>query len=100
MPASRPPRWFSCSPTPSYSLCSGEFIRGVLHDVDEMNSEYLLTFSTQRWLSVRLDIFGIMFLLTLGVLVVTSGVRVSPSIAGLVLSQSLGILQLVQFTVR
>ncbi|KAL8828283.1 MAG: hypothetical protein Q9191_002678 [Dirinaria sp. TL-2023a] len=68
--------------------------------VDEMNSAYYLTFSNQRWLSVRLDAIGNLLVFTTGILVVTSRFNVSPSIAGLVLSYILSIVQMIQFTVR
>ena len=68
--------------------------------VDQMNSAYYLTFSNQRWLSVRLDAIGNLLVFTTGILVVTSRFNVSPSIAGLVLSYILSIVQMIQFTVR
>ena len=76
------------------------FIKGLRDAVDEMNSAYYLTFSNQRWLSVRLDCIGNLLVFTTGVLVVTSRFNVSPSIAGLVLSYILSIVQMIQFTVR
>lgn len=78
-----------------------EHFTGVLRaSVDEMNSAYYLTFSNQRWLSVRLDAIGNLLVFTTGILVVTSRFNVSPSIAGLVLSYILSIVQMIQFTVR
>ncbi|KAI1864810.1 uncharacterized protein JN550_008630 [Neoarthrinium moseri] len=68
--------------------------------IDEMNAAYYLTFSNQRWLSIRLDLIGNLLVFTTGVLVVTSRFSVSPSIGGLVLSYILGIVQMLQFTVR
>lgn len=68
--------------------------------IDEMNSAYFLTYSNQRWLSMRLDLIGNSLVFTTGVLVVTSRFSVSPSIGGLVLSYILGIVQMLQFTVR
>lgn len=65
-----------------------------------MDSAYFLTFSNQRWLSTRLDCIGNLLVFTTGILVVTSRFNVSPSIAGLVLSYILAIVQLIQFTVR
>lgn len=76
------------------------FIKKVQASVDQMNSAYYLTFSNQRWLSVRLDGIGNMLVFTTGLLVVTSRFDVSPSIAGLVLSYILSIIQMIQFTVR
>jgi len=77
-----------------------QFVEGIKREVDEMNSAYYLTFSNQRWLSVRLDAIGNILVFTTGILVVTSRFNVSPSIAGLVLSYILSIVQMIQFTVR
>ncbi|KAJ9652888.1 ATP-binding cassette transporter yor1 [Neophaeococcomyces mojaviensis] len=68
--------------------------------VDQMDSAYFLTFANQRWLSTRLDLIGNLLVLTTGVLVVTDRFNVNPSIAGLVLSYILAIVQMIQFTVR
>jgi len=77
-----------------------QFSRSVRSAVDDMNSAYYLTFANQRWLSVRLDLVGILLVFTTGILVVTSRFSVNPSIAGLVLSYILTIVQMIQFTVR
>ncbi|KAL8672957.1 MAG: hypothetical protein Q9168_002590 [Polycauliona sp. 1 TL-2023] len=76
------------------------FVSGIRDEVDQMNSAYYLTFSNQRWLSVRLDTIGNLLVFTTGILVVTSRFNVNPSIAGLVLSYILSIVQMIQFTVR
>ncbi|MCJ1406702.1 hypothetical protein MMC19_000769 [Ptychographa xylographoides] len=76
------------------------FIKGIHASIDQMNSAYYLTFSNQRWLSVRLDAIGNILVFTTGILVVTSRFDISPSIAGLVLSYILSIVQMIQFTVR
>ena len=76
------------------------FVRGVRESIDQMNSAYYLTFSNQRWLSTRLDVIGNLLVFTTGILVVTSRFNVSPSIAGLVLSYILSIVQMIQFSVR
>lgn len=76
------------------------FIKGLQLSVDGMNSAYYLTFSNQRWLSIRLDTIGNLLVFTTGILVVTSRFNVSPSISGLVLSYILAIVQMIQFTVR
>lgn len=77
-----------------------QFIMRLKDSIDEMNSAYFLTFSNQRWLSVRLDAIGNCLVFTTGILVVTSRFNVNPSIAGLVLSYILSIVQMIQFTVR
>ena len=76
------------------------FNNGIQKAVDQMNSAYYLTFSNQRWLSVRLDAIGNLLVFTTGILVVTSRFNVSPSTGGLVLSYILSIVQMIQFTVR
>lgn len=76
------------------------FIDDLRNSIDEMNSAYYLTFSNQRWLSVRLDAVGNALVFTTGILVVTSRFSVPPSIGGLVLSYILATVQMIQFTVR
>ncbi|KAI9794890.1 MAG: hypothetical protein M1816_003019 [Peltula sp. TS41687] len=76
------------------------FLLKIRAAIDDMDSAYYLTFSNQRWLSVRLDIVGNLLVLTTAILVVTSRFNVSPSISGLVLSYILSITQMLQFTVR
>ncbi|KAL8810833.1 MAG: hypothetical protein Q9223_002066 [Gallowayella weberi] len=83
----------------AYGL-ENQFVHGIRLAVDEMNSAYYLTFSNQRWLSVRLDTIGNLLVFTTGILVVTSRFNVNPSVAGLVLSYILSIVQMIQFTVR
>lgn len=76
------------------------FTEALRKSIDDMNSAYYITFSNQRWLSIRLDLIGNLLVFTTGVLVVTSRFSVSPSIGGLVLSYILSIVQMLQFTVR
>ncbi|KAL2004862.1 hypothetical protein VTN00DRAFT_3135 [Thermoascus crustaceus] len=83
----------------AYGL-QGQFSRRIRESIDEMDSAYFLTFSNQRWLSVRLDAVGNIMVLVTGILVVTSRFNVSPSISGLVLSYILSIVQMLQFTIR
>ena len=83
----------------AYGL-EAQFVQGIRQAMDQMNSAYFLTFSNQRWLSVRLDAVGITLVFTTGILVVTSRFSVSPSISGLVLSYILSIVQMIQFAVR
>ncbi len=83
----------------AYGL-QNRFIVDLRKAIDEMDSAYFLTFSNQRWLSVRLDVIGNLLVFTTGILVVTSRFNISPSISGLVLSYILSIVQMMQFTVR
>lgn len=76
------------------------FVADLRKAIDEMDSAYFLTYSNQRWLSVRLDMIGNALVFTVGILVVTSRFSVDPSIGGLVLSYILAIVQMIQFTVR
>ncbi|KAK5656320.1 hypothetical protein OQA88_4700 [Cercophora sp. LCS_1] len=83
----------------AYGL-KNRFIADLRKAIDDMDSAYYITYSNQRWLSVRLDMIGNLLVLTTGVLVVTSRFSVDPSIGGLVLSYILAIVQMIQFTVR
>jgi ATP-binding cassette, subfamily C (CFTR/MRP), member 1 len=76
------------------------FVREIRNSIDQMDAAYYLTFSNQRWLATRLDLIGNLLVFTVGILVVTSRFSVHPSIGGLVLSYILGIVQMIQFTVR
>nr|AKC92817.1 ATP-binding cassette transporter YOR1 [Chaetomium globosum] len=76
------------------------FIADLRQSIDDVDSAYFLTFSNQRWLSIRLDMIGNCLVFTTGILVVTSRFSVDPSIGGLVLSYILSIVQMIQFTVR
>lgn len=77
-----------------------QFSKSVRDAVDTMDGAYFLTFSNQRWLSVRLDAIGTLLVFTTGILVVTSRFDVNPSTGGLVLSYILSVVQMIQFTVR
>jgi ATP-binding cassette, subfamily C (CFTR/MRP), member 1 len=76
------------------------FTGRIFEAIDQMDSAYFITFANQRWLSTRLDGIGNLLVFTTGILVVTSRFNVNPSIAGLVLSYILSIVQMIQFTVR
>ncbi|KAK0626574.1 hypothetical protein B0T14DRAFT_109157 [Immersiella caudata] len=76
------------------------FINDLRKSIDEMDAAYYITYSNQRWLSIRLDLIGNLLVFTTGILVITSRFSVDPSIGGLVLSYILAIVQMIQFTVR
>ncbi|KAF4120533.1 ABC-type multidrug transport system, ATPase and permease component [Geosmithia morbida] len=76
------------------------FVDSLRKSIDDMNAAYYLTFSNQRWLSIRVDMIGNLLVLVVGVLVVTSRFDVNPSISSLVLSYILAIVQMMQFGVR
>jgi ABC-type multidrug transport system fused ATPase/permease subunit len=83
----------------AYGL-KARFIQDLRQSIDEMDSAYFLTYSNQRWLSLRIDMIGNLLVFTVGILVVTSRFSVNPSIGGLVLSYILSIVQLLQFSIR
>ncbi|OAA72471.1 multidrug resistance-associated protein 5 [Cordyceps fumosorosea ARSEF 2679] len=76
------------------------FMNDLRKSIDQMNGAYYLTFSNQRWLSVRLDMIGNLLVFVVAILVVTSRFTVSPSTGGLVLSYMLSIVQMLQFSIR
>lgn len=76
------------------------FVKTIQTAIDEMNGAYFITFSNQRWLSLRLDVIGNLLVFTTAILVVTSRFHVHPSIAGVVLSYILMIVMMLQFMVR
>lgn len=78
----------------------GRFTSALVRALDSMDGAYFLTFANQRWLATRLDTLGNLLVFTIGILVVTSRINVSPAIAGLVLSYMLVIVQYVQLLVR
>jgi ATP-binding cassette subfamily C (CFTR/MRP) protein 1 len=77
-----------------------EFSNKLTDAIDDMDSAYFLTFANQRWLCVRLDAIGVIFVVVTGMLVVTNKFSVPPSISGLVLSYLIAVTQLLQFSVR
>lgn len=76
------------------------FIKELRVAIDDMNSAYYITFANQRWLSIRIDIIGVLLVFTVAILVVTSRFSINPSIGGLVLSYILSIVGMMQFSVR
>ncbi|KAG5920986.1 hypothetical protein E4U42_006011 [Claviceps africana] len=83
----------------AYGLQS-RFVNQLRESIDAMDSAYFLTFSNQRWLSLRVDMVGIALVFVVAILVVTSRFDVNPSIGGLVLSYILSIVQILQFSIR
>ncbi|KAL4756867.1 P-loop containing nucleoside triphosphate hydrolase protein [Aspergillus foveolatus] len=76
------------------------FSSRIVSAIDDMASAYHITCANQRWLSLRVDVVGVVFLLVTGMLVVTNKFNVSPSISGLVLSYLVSITQTLLFSVR
>ncbi|KAG0641596.1 P-loop containing nucleoside triphosphate hydrolase protein [Tuber brumale] len=76
------------------------FVAEIQKAIDGMDSAYFITFANQRWLSLRLDIIGNLFVFITAILVVTSRFNVNPSIAGVVLSYMLQIVMMLQWMIR
>ena len=68
--------------------------------IDQMDSVYFLTFSNQAWLSIRLDIIGVVLALITALLVITNRFNLNPSTAGLILSYMLQVIGMVQFMIK
>lgn len=77
-----------------------QFSKSIKDAIDDMDSAYYLSFSNQRWLSVRLDSIGNLLVFVTGILVVTGRFNINPSIGGLVLSYILSVVQMLTFSVR
>ncbi|KAF9019789.1 multidrug resistance-associated ABC transporter [Hymenopellis radicata] len=71
----------------------GRCVRDAEHGLDMENRAYFMTIAIQRWLSVRLDMFG--NVLVLGIVLFAAGFRhtVDPSKIGVVLTYTLSITQ-------
>ncbi|KAL3417771.1 ABC transporter family protein [Phlyctema vagabunda] len=72
----------------------------INESIDTMDSVYFLTFSNQAWLSIRLDIIGILLTFIVGMLVITNRFNLKPSTAGLILTYMLQVIGMVQFLVK
>jgi ATP-binding cassette subfamily C (CFTR/MRP) protein 1 len=68
--------------------------------IDEMDSVYFLLFSCQTWLSVRLDVIGVMLALVTAMLVVTNHFHLAPATSGIILSYMLQVIGMVQFMIK
>ncbi|KAG8666303.1 ATP-binding cassette transporter yor1 [Fusarium poae] len=83
----------------AYGL-QNRFINELRESIDDMNGAYYITFANQRWLSMRIDLIGVLLVFVTAILVVTSRFSINPSIGGLVLSYILSIVGMMQFSVR
>lgn len=78
-----------------------ESYRERLHEnIDEMNSAYFLTFSSQCWLSLRLDVIGNALALITCLLIVTDVINLTPSTAGVLLTYVIQVVGMIQFAIR
>jgi hypothetical protein len=64
-------------------------IREAEHGLDMENRAYYMTISIQRWLSVRLDMFGNVLIFGIGLFAAGFRHNVDPSKIGVVLSYTL-----------
>ncbi|CAA7270432.1 unnamed protein product [Cyclocybe aegerita] len=69
-------------------------IRAAEHGLDLENRAYYMTISIQRWLGVRLDLFGNILILGIGLFAAGFRHSVNPAKIGVVLSYTLGITQM------
>ncbi|KAJ4008640.1 ATP-binding cassette transporter yor1 [Fusarium irregulare] len=76
------------------------FVSELRESIDNMNGAYYITFANQRWLSMRIDLIGVLLVFVTAILVVTSRFSINPSTGGLVLSYILSIVGMMQFSVR
>lgn len=70
------------------------------HAIDQMDSVYFLTFSNQAWLSIRLDIIGVVLALITALLIITNRFNLNPSTAGVILTYMLQVIGMVQFMIK
>ncbi|KAJ3514014.1 hypothetical protein NMY22_g14878 [Coprinellus aureogranulatus] len=68
-------------------------IRDAEHGLDMQNRAYYMILSTQRWLSVRLDLFGNILVFGIGLFAAGFRTSVNPAKIGVVLSYTLSITQ-------
>ncbi|RDW92432.1 hypothetical protein BP5796_01826 [Coleophoma crateriformis] len=79
----------------------GNIFEKKLNDsINSMDSVYFLTFSNQAWLSIRLDIIGILLALIVAMLVVSNRFNLDPSTAGTILTYMLQVIGMVQFMIK
>ncbi|KAK4498512.1 hypothetical protein PRZ48_011170 [Zasmidium cellare] len=76
------------------------FVSRFYRAVDDMNSAYILSFSYQRWLAIRLDGIGLILVLTAGLLAVRSSLSVDPSVVGIVVAWIVSVSNMLQYTIR
>lgn len=77
-----------------------KFLRQSSYLVDLENRAYLLTVINQRWLSVRLDLFGALLTFIVAIISVAGAKSISPSKIGLILTYILTISQSLSWCVR
>ena len=70
-------------------LAQNRCVKEAEHGLDMQNRAYLMTISMQRWLAVRLDLFGNILVLGIGLFAAGFRTTVNPAKIGVVLSYTL-----------
>lgn len=79
---------------------SQEFILESNHRVDVNNASVYISVVASRWLAIRLEVLGFIVVLAASLTAVLSRGLISPGIAGLTVSYSLTVTQVLSFLVR
>lgn len=79
---------------------SQEFILESNHRLDVNNASYYISFVAARWLAIRLEFLGFIVVLTASLIAAFSRGSISPGIAGLTVTYSLTVTQVLSFLVR
>lgn len=79
---------------------SQEFILESNHRVDVNNASFYIGFIASRWLAVRLEFLGFIVVLTASLIAVLSRGSISPGIAGLSVTYSLTVTNVLSYLVR
>lgn len=77
-----------------------EFVLESNHRVDVNNSSVYIGFIASRWLAIRLEFLGFIVVLTTSLIAVLSRGSISPGIAGLSVTYSLTVTNVLSFLVR
>uniref|UniRef100_A0A6G1SHL7 ABC-type glutathione-S-conjugate transporter n=1 Tax=Aceria tosichella TaxID=561515 RepID=A0A6G1SHL7_9ACAR len=77
-----------------------EFILESNHRLDVNNASYYISFVAARWLAIRLEFLGFIVVLTAALIAAVSRGLISPGIAGLTVTYSLTVTQVLSFLVR
>jgi multidrug resistance-associated protein (MRP) len=79
---------------------SQEFVLESNHRLDVNNASYYISFVAARWLAIRLEFLGFIVVLTAALTAVLSRGLISPGIAGLTVTYSLTVTQVLSYLVR
>ena len=70
-------------------MAQNRCVKEAEHGLDMQNRAYLMTISMQRWLAVRLDLFGNILVVGIGLFAAGFRTTVNPAKIGVVLSYTL-----------